>query len=1324
MSCLTQKITCLVFFFLSGINSLAQADYNCRHYQNMQGLSYNAVMCLFQDRKGFIWIGTKNGLNRFDGSDFKVYLRGKNNSGLPNSIINDLAETSDGNIWVATDKGLSIYNPEKDHFKTFLANTQGGEAVHDYVHSVDVDLLGNVWIVSGTGSYIYSRDNKLQSIKDRIKVYNNSSPSLVSIGKSGEVYLSYAYNGIIRYDPRNRHYEQVAKVKFPISVIEEYDDNNILVGSIQGLYKINCVTGETAKVTLSDQRYENVYVRTIEKTDEGTFWIGTESGVYIYTDKVVQHLTHSLYNNSYLSDNAIYAIKKDKDGGIWIGSYFGGVDYFPKQDTSFKNYRPEFNRNSISGSRIRSFAYDTENNLWIGTEDNGLDVKIATTGEFRHLSEIGGVNISKINIQCLRIIDGNLWIGTFNKGILVYDIVAKKTSHYYVQEKPGAIPNNDIFAIYSDSNGNIWIGSSSGFYKFDKQKRNFIIQSKFNNFFVSDINEDRYGNLWVATYNRGVVRYNYKKDVFDLFKYSATDTTSLCYDRITYIFRDSKNRMWFASEDGGICLYHYDTETFERFDVSNGLPSNSVYCIQEDNNHLLWLSSNNGLATFNPNKKAITALYGVANGLPTRQFNYTSGIKSSDGKILFGSILGYVELNPEKFYIHAESKPVVLTGFSIFNNETVIGENGILDTNTYYAKEIKLNYRQNTFTINFSTLDFSNEGKGIYTYKLEGFDKQWNYITDANKVSYHNIPPGSYTFRILHMNSRNDTNGKETTITIIVSPPFWRSFLAYIIYLVLAIIIIYLIWKKISHDRNEKQSQQKKQQQIEQEERIYQEKINFFISIAHEIRTPVTLIKAPLEYLINSSPTRKELNDNLSIIGRNTERLQNLINQLLDFRKVESESFRLQMELVNVKELLQSVLIRFEPTASQYGINVSLECKESNLFAQIDKEAVTKIISNLLTNAMKYGETYINIQLSRLVDRQIMRLIVRNDGERIPSEMSEKIFDAFVQLDTKNYIAQGTGLGLALTKSLVDLHSGTIHIDKTASDNCFVVDIPLNMKPKDEPRVTTVIEEEQYTGGIVDFVPEKKSTLLVVEDDLDLRSYLVSQLRKKYKVIEANNGKIAFNIVSDHEISLVLSDIVMPEMTGLELCSALKSNIATCNIPIILLTAKATLTDKIEGLENGADAYIEKPFSMNHLITQINSLIDNRKKMRQNFASDPLHAFNDIGNDDSVRNFIEIITHLITDNIQNEDFNVDTLSEAVNMSRSSLHRKLKTITGQTPNELIRIVRMNKAAELLSSGDYRINEVCERIGIQSLSYFSKTFTKQFGIRPKDFAQKKT
>lgn len=1311
------SIAFVLLSLLISSNAMAQGEIRCRHYQNMQGLSHNTVMSLFQDSRGFMWIGTKNGLNRFDGSEFRVFMRGQNNRGLPNSIINSIAEDKDGNIWVATDEGIAVYHPDVNEFVVFNKATRNGEQIHDYVHSVDVDTEGNVWIMTSSDCFIYDRKDNLQDIRERVKAYGSTSPTLISKGYSGNIYISYACKGIVAYDPKHMNYRKIAKIDFSPNVVAEYDDNNILVGTNSGLYIINRLSGECTELQL-DPLYNNNFVRSIVKTTSGTFWVGTENGVYVLSGKKIQHLTHNLYLKSYLSDNAVYSILEDRDGGMWIGTYFGGVDYLPRQNSFFSSYLPEYGHNSISGSRVRAFAIDNSGNTWIGTEDGGLDKRLPT-GEFVHVTQLAQEPIDKINIQCLRIIDNKLWIGTFTTGIYCYDLQKKNCAHYTSPNYP--LPNNDIFAIYADSDGGIWIGTSGGLCRFDSQTSTFLPIKSFNSFFVSDICQDNHGNLWVTTYNKGVVRFNYKRGDFRLFRYSPNNPTSLCFNRITCVFLDSKNRIWFASEDGGMCLYNERTETFERFDISNGLPSNSIYCIQEDNNQLLWLATGNGIATFNPSTKKVTSLFGVYNGLPTRQFNYNAGIRNSDGNILFGSINGYVEFTPDSLYVSKQHKQVALTGFAITSGKS--DKVPAIDPNVGYVDIIRLSHDQNTFSISFSTLDYANEGKGMYAYKLEGFDKQWNYLSYGNKVSYHNIPAGNYLFKVRYVSGLDDNKDSEaTTLKIIVRPPFWRSWWAYSLYIILITIFGIIFWKRLSRKRQERMLQRQKQQEKEQQERLYQEKINFFISIAHEVRTPVTLIKAPLEQLQKGCSSQKEIDENLSIISRNTERLQNLINQLLDFRKVEAESFQLHMKVVNVGELLKSVLERFTPTATLKNMKVECSIPTEQIMARVDEEALIKIISNLFNNAIKYGKTYIKVKLDYNSTARLFRITVSNDGELIPADMRSKVFEAFVQVDRPAQVTQGTGLGLALTKSLVDLHSGTITIDANANDNTFVVEIPDNMNEETERVETTssiaTIEEPTPTTTLL---PEKTHTILVAEDDPDLRSYLAKQLGKRYKVVAVDNGRKALETVKNQDVSLIVSDVVMPEMTGLELCSIIKSDVANSDIPIILLTAKATLTDKIEGLEKGADAYIEKPFSMSHLTAQIDSLMDNRLKTLQSFAADPLPAYADIKGDESERKFMKNVIQIILNNLTDESFNVDTMADLMNMSRSSLHRKIKNISGHTPNELMRIVRMNKAAELLASGNYRINEVCEKIGIQSLSYFSKTFQKQFGVLPKDYVK---
>ncbi|HCS72806.1 MAG TPA: hybrid sensor histidine kinase/response regulator, partial [Clostridiales bacterium] len=516
------------------------------------------------------------------------------------------------------------------------------------------------------------------------------------------------------------------------------------------------------------------------------------------------------------------------------------------------------------------------------------------------------------------------------------------------------------------------------------------------------------------------------------------------------------------------------------------------------------------------------------------------------------------------------------------------------------------------------------------------------------------------------------------------------------------------------------------QEQAKKEE-IYKAKIDFFTNIAHEIRTPITLIKAPLDYILNSHPDEKETKENLITMERNTDRLLVLVNQLLDFRKVESKAFTLSLKAKNINTLVTNIFNRFAAAGRRKNLNMVLECPDHAVMALVDEEAITKVCSNLFSNAVKYSSTYIKVILSLSEDLQFFRITVNNDGTPIPPDMREQIFEAFFQIKGTHPTQPGSGIGLTLATSLVQLHNGQLYLDEKAEDTSFVVEIPTNassdvQQAEEIALLDEIVEDDDYISNwALENTTSNKDVILIVEDNEELQSFLSEQLNKYYEIFTANNGLEAMEILKREIINFIVSDIMMPVKDGLELCNEIKSNIETCHIPIILLTAKTTLNNKIEGLNCGADAYMEKPFAMSHLFVQIRNLLESRKKLRQNFANNPYMATNSLPQNKADEDFLNKLTEVIRRNLDDDTFNIDDLAREVNMSRTSLHRKIKAITDQTPGDFIRIIRLRKAAELLIEGEYRINEICMIVGIRSLSYFSKSFQKQFGVLPKDFAK---
>ena len=1325
-----KKITLLFFLLLFCIGKAQsqQNSYYFKHYNINSGLSQNTVMSIFQDSKGFIWMGTKNGLNRFDGHNFKIYQRGESVNDLRNSMIFCINEDRDKTLWIGTDQGISLYNPLTENFSVFNLKTEKQEYIEGYVSKIWIDKQDRIWILAGNGLFLYQKsENKLQCLNSKFSSFTPSIARALFVDDEGVAYIGFPETGVLKYNAQTDKTTLLAQNDNLPTVICDYKEHYILLGTLnKGLFAINKESGASEKLLINESSQSNEYIRCVEKISETEFWIGTENGIYILKDGDSQHITNEPFNNLSLSDNAIYSILKDKEGGMWIGSYFGGADYIPTQYSFFTNYYPIAYKNSINGYRVRELVNDSKGNLWIATEDNGLNYYDVKSGTFTHISDkTHPVNISFTNIQCLNLSDNKLWIGTFTRGIDVLDLKANQRKHYERDGKANSINNNDIFAIYTDSHNKTWIGSTTGAFIYVPEIDGFQPLEKLNGAFVSNILEDKKGNIWFATFNRGVIRYNPKTEEYKNFRYDPDNAGSLCYDRITSIFLDSKQRLWLASEDGGFCRYNEDG-TFTRITTQDGLPSNVVYKILEDDNHLFWLSTNNGLVKFNPETMAVDALYNLSNGLQSKQFNYNSGIKNLDGTLYFGSINGFIAFNPNHFRPNENAYSVILTDFYVFNQE-VKADSRILNQAMPYADAIRLNYDQATFSFSFSALNYSTEGSGKYAYQLEGIDKKWTYVDNINRISYNSIPPGDYTFRIKYSKDGRNWDSEETQVKINIIPPVWQSTWAFMLYTVL-ILGSMLFGVKYYINRKKKQVEEKlAHQEQEKKEEIYKAKIEFFTSIAHEIRTPITLIKAPLDYIIHSQPEEHEIKDNLAIMERNTDRLLVLVNQLLDFRKIESKAFILNQKVKDVRTAVTNTYNRFVPTARQKNLTMTLDCPSHPVMALIDEEAITKVCSNLFNNAVKYSTTYIKISVTESEDMKYFLITVSNDGTPIPVNLRQSIFEAFFQIKDDNQPMQpGSGIGLTLASSLVQLHNGKLYLDDKAEDTSFIALIPTNTPADIQPSAAELVEEEaEEEDKTLSVVSEKTSSgrqaILIVEDNEELRNFLTIQLGKYYQVMTAGNGLEAMEVLKVNIINLIISDVMMPLMDGLELCKSIKSDIESCHIPIILLTAKTTLNNKIEGLKNGADAYIEKPFAMPHLLVQINNLLESRIKLRQNFANNPYIATNSMAQNKADEDFLNKLTEIIKQNLDDDTFNIDNLASAMNMSRTNLHRKIKGITEFTPGDFIRIIRLKKAAELLLEGEYRINEICMLVGIHSLSYFSKSFQKQFGVLPKDFAK---
>jgi len=1337
-------IFCLIFLFVFNLTKTIALTF--RHYKVENGLSENSVFCSIQDSKGFMWFGTKDGLNRFDGQNFVVYHNIPNdNKSIGNNFVRSLHEDKSKTLWVGTEKGVYLYSYLMNTFQYFDKKTGLNELINQSVNAITEDFSGNVWFATTNGLFKYkTATGKLTSYRN-ISGNINSLPSdfvnCVICDNKGILWVGTLSGGLSRYNPQKNDFTTFKfsseNGSYNNSVLRILEDSqgNLIIGTVsEGLIFFDRINKKSVSYLLETSSEHIYYFRDIYEYSPGVYLIGSEHGLILFersTGKIIEMKSSTLITNS-LSDNAIYSIYRDREGGIWVGTYFGGVNYISPKANPFELYSPLEYKNSISGKAVSQFCEDAKGNLWIATEDGGLNYFNTKDNTFKCYTHQPGKNsLSYHNVHTLMLDNDKLWIGTFAGGLNILNIKTGKFTYYTSSNDIHSLSDNNIFSIYKDLTGTIWIGTIFGLNKYNPLNNNFDrIPEVAYQTHVYDILQDHLGLIWVATYGRGVFCYNPRSRAWKHYVNNPENPNSISHNKIISIYLDDKKRLWFGTEGGGLCQYSYEKNNFLRYDTSSGLPNNVVYMVVFDHDYL-WLSTNKGLMRFNPDSRDIK-IFTKADGLQGDQFNFKSGFKARNGKIYFGGTNGFNAFFPEKLRDNKFIPPIVITNFQLFNKDIPVSEkNSPLKKSISFTDELTLNYNQSVINFEFVALSYCAPEKNQYSYKLEGFDKDWNNIGNDHKISYTNLPPGTYTLHIKGSNNDGLWNSEGVKLRIRILPPIWKSMWALFLYIILLIGSSYYTIKRLK-------SKQQKEQQIkinrihsEKEIELYNAKIDFFTNIAHEIRTPLSLIKAPLEYILKKYQD-KEIGEYLSVMDRNVNRLMTLINQLLDFRKAEKNSYSVSFKQTNINELLQSIYDSFKYSTESRKLVYELIMPATLFIVKADAECIIKIITNLLSNAIKHARSKVIISLiTENLENNFYEIQIYDDGEGINAAESKRIFQPFYQIKRDNKQSQGTGIGLALVKLLVEIHGGTVRLESSVGEFArfilkFPIDQDFSKETYPENDLLSLIKAQQIEPfekkQIISYQNKDLPSILIVEDNLELNSFLTTYFKENYTVLSAFNGKDAINSLESYSPDIILSDIVMPEMDGLELCQFLKTNILFSHIPIILLTAKTDLKYKIEGLETGADAYIEKPFSIDHLEAQILNLLENRDKLKANFMNSPLTAIRSISKNKADESFLLDITNIIYANITNIDFSVEELSQHISMSRSNLHRKVKGISGLAPNDFIRLVRLKKAVKLMSDGENRINEICYMVGFNTPSYFAKCFHKQFGILPKDFIKK--
>lgn len=1314
-----RKLSALLLALFLLMPCAMQGRYMFTHYDTRDGLSQNTVNAIVQDKTGFMWFGTKNGLDRFDGKEFRVYRHDGDSLSLGRDYINALFVASDNKLWVGTDAGVYIYDPIADAFSKFVSGSQNGASVSS-----------NVRLIVGKGSYIYMATATQglfrydQKTRRLVNYPMNGFPPVTSLafddgnriwmGLYGKG-LSYTLDDFRSIHPFVDANGNEAFSSQTICSIVPAEQGRMYVGSdSRGLVEVN-LSDRTVKRLLPQADMKGNVVHSVVRNGN-EIWAATEGGLYIY-----ELITHDLLHYSYeptnafsLSDNPLQCICRDREGGMWIGSYFGGINHAPRKSDLFDKFFPRVDvANSLHGRRVRQLVEDGRHRIWIGTEDGGISCYDIRSGTMSHVRASDAFP----NIHGLCVMGDHLWVGTFSYGLKVIDTNTGGIVKSFVADgSDGALIDNSVYSIYRSPHGQVFVGTFSGLCAYDANTGKFSKIFDVPSNIVYDIHEDRKGNLWVAVYGEGVWRRNAKG------KWSSYSSKGkkrqLNNDNVVSVFESSRGDVWITTEGGGVSRYDRRSDSFKPVPVPKDRPRRVVYQMQEDDSGQLWMSTDNGLICYNP-ANGICKIYTIANGLLDNNFNYSSSLKGSDGRIYMGSYMGFVAFDPSSFHDSDFMPNIVATELWVNNGVTgVHSPNSPLEEDIAYTEKLVLSHDQNSFSLKVAVLSYGNFPSGAIEYRLEGFDKQWQRLYDNRYIKYTNLPSGSYVLKVRAVTSGGSLMAKEYKLKVVVHPPVYLTWWAKLLYVVLGLLLAYFVWHYLSQRSRMRRRMAMEKFEYEKEQELYQSKINFFTNVAHEIRTPLTLIKGPLEDILHRKGHNKEQDkEDLDIMDQNVSRLLDLTNQLLDFRKTERNGLRLNFERCDIGKIINSVYVRFTPLMRSKGIVSQFTQPDEPLYAYVDKEGFTKIMSNLINNAVKYCDHIITISL--YADGDCFHVKVENDGNLVHKENHEKIFAPFFRLDTKaNASTTGTGIGLALSRTLAELHEGHLAMDDSDSLNIFHLSLPLNHKPSisvsadTAPAEITPYEEDDNGSG-------NNNTVLIVEDNLQMQAYEKRMLQAKYHVLTATDGKDALKVLQASDVDIIVSDAMMEPMGGFELCRKVKQDIDYSHIPFILLTALTIDSAKIEGMESGADAYIEKPFSMDYLLSVIDNLLRQRENVKKAYASSPFTGTESISISKADENFVKHLNEVMEKHMADSDFDIAQLASEMAMSRSGLNRKIRGVFNLSPNNYIKLERLKRAAQLMKGGDIKVNEVSFLVGFNSASYFTQCFYKQFGLLPKDF-----